>query len=82
MNSQGFQALVSQLGDLTAVQCEALITALKRKLPIDDAMQLIDSKFQADPCAATAIRKTFAVGVRRAASSATAAKRAARPSML
>lgn len=50
MNSKGFQALVSQLGDLPAVQCEALITALKRKLPVDDAVQLIDTKFQADPC--------------------------------
>jgi transposase-like protein len=50
MNSRGFQALVAQLGDLSAVQCEALITALKRKLPIGDAVQLIDSKFQADPC--------------------------------
>lgn len=50
MNSKGFEALVSQLGDLSAVQCDALITALKRKLPIDDAVQLIDSKFQADPC--------------------------------
>lgn len=50
MNSKGFQALVSQLGDLSAVQCDALITALKRKLPVDDAVQLIDSKFQADPC--------------------------------
>lgn len=50
MNSRGFQALVSQLGDLSAVQCEALITALKRKIPIDDAVQLIDTKFQADPC--------------------------------
>jgi transposase-like protein len=50
MNSRGFQALVSQLGDLSAVQCEALITALKRKLPIDDAVQLIDTKFHADPC--------------------------------
>ena len=50
MNSRGFQALVSQLGDLSAVQCEALITALKRKLPVDDAVQLIDTKFHADPC--------------------------------
>jgi transposase-like protein len=50
MNSRGFQALVSQLGDLSVVQCEALITALKRNLPIDDAVQLIDTKFQADPC--------------------------------
>jgi hypothetical protein len=63
VNSRGFQALVSQLGDLTAVLCEALITALKRKLPIDDAVQLIDTKFQADPCCGHAIQKTFAVGV-------------------
>ena len=50
MNSKAYQALVAHLGDLSAVQCEALITALKRKLPVDDAVQLIDTKFQADPC--------------------------------
>lgn len=50
MNSKGFQALVSQLGDLSEVQREALVTALKRKLPIDDAVQLIDTQFHADPC--------------------------------
>ena len=49
MNSKGFQALVSQLGDLSAVQCDALITALTRKLPIDDAVLLIDTKFHTDP---------------------------------
>ncbi len=50
MNSKGFRALVSQLGDLSDVQRGALITALRRKVPIDDAVQLIDTKFQADPC--------------------------------
>jgi hypothetical protein len=34
MNARGFQALVSQLGELSAVQREALISALKRRLPL------------------------------------------------
>ena len=49
MNSKGFQTLVSQLGDLSDVQRAALILSLKRKLPIDDAVQLIDTQFHADP---------------------------------
>ena len=35
MDAKGFQALVAQLGDLSTVQREALIAALKRKLPVD-----------------------------------------------
>ncbi len=50
MDGKGFQALVAQLGELSAVQREALITALKRRLPVDEAVQLIDSRFGADPC--------------------------------
>jgi len=36
MNARGFQALVSQLGDVSAVQREALISALKRRLPLSE----------------------------------------------
>ena len=50
MKAKGFQALVSQLGDLSAVQREALIAALKRRLPLSEAVDLIDSRFSADPC--------------------------------
>lgn len=50
MNTKGFQALVSQLGELSAVQREALISALKRRLPLSEAVDLIDSRFSADPC--------------------------------
>lgn len=50
MKAKGFQALVSQLGDLSAVQREALIAALKRRLPLSEAVELIDSRFGADPC--------------------------------
>lgn len=50
MDGKGFQALVAQLGELSAVQREALITALKRRLPVDEAVQLIDARFGADPC--------------------------------
>ena len=50
MNGKGFQALVAQLGDLSSVQREALISALKRRLSLDDAIELIDSQFKAAPC--------------------------------
>ena len=50
MNGSGFQALVAQLGELSEVQCKALLTALKRKLPIDEAVELIDTRFKAAPC--------------------------------
>ncbi len=49
MDGKGFQALVAQLGDLSTVQRDALIAALKRKLPIDEAVELIDTRFCADP---------------------------------
>jgi transposase-like protein len=50
MNGKGFQALVAQLGDLSNVQRDALITALKRRLSLDDAIELIDSQFKTAPC--------------------------------
>jgi transposase-like protein len=50
MKAKVFQSLVSQLGDLSAVQREALIAALKRRLPLSEAVELIDSRFGADPC--------------------------------
>lgn len=50
MDGKGFQVLVAQLSDLSGVQRAALITALKRRLPADEALQLIDSHFLADPC--------------------------------
>ncbi len=49
MDGKGFQALVAQLGDLSTVQREALIAALKRKLPVDAAVDLIDTRFCTDP---------------------------------
>jgi transposase-like protein len=49
MDGKGFQALVAQLGDLSTVQRDALIAALKRKLPVDQAVELIDTRFCADP---------------------------------
>ena len=50
MNGKGFQALVAQLGDLSDVQREALVTALKRRLPVSEAVELIDTRFATDPC--------------------------------
>ena len=50
MNASGFQALVTQLGDLSEVQRAALLAALKRKLPAAEAIELIDTRFKADPC--------------------------------
>ena len=50
MNGKGFQALVAQLGDLSVVQREALIAALKGRLSLDEAIELIDRRFKAEPC--------------------------------
>lgn len=50
MDGKGFQVLVGQLGELSAVQRDALITALKHRLPINEAVGLIDTRFSADPC--------------------------------
>jgi hypothetical protein len=50
MDAKGFQRLVAQLGELSAVQREALITLLKRRPPIDAAEQLVDARFGADTC--------------------------------
>ena len=52
MEGKVFQALVAQLGDLTGVQREALITALKRKLPVNEAVTLIETRFDTDPVCA------------------------------
>lgn len=49
MERTGFQAFVAQLGDLTAVQREALITALKCRLPSNEALKLIEMRFDANP---------------------------------
>jgi len=49
MEGKGFQALVGQLGDLTAVQREVLMAALKRKLPSNEALKLIEMRFDANP---------------------------------
>jgi hypothetical protein len=49
MEGKGFQALVGRLGDLTAVQREVLIAALKRKLPSNEALKLIEMRFDANP---------------------------------
>ena len=50
MNGKGFQNLITQLGDLLAVQREALMTALRGRLPVSEAVDLIDTRFGADPC--------------------------------
>ena len=50
MKAEGFQNLITQLVDLSAVQREALMTALGRRLPVSEAVDLIDTRFSADPC--------------------------------
>ena len=50
MNGKGFQALVAQLGELSVVQREALMAALKGRLSLDEAIDLIDRRFKAEPC--------------------------------
>lgn len=49
MNGSGFQALVAQLGELSEVRLKALLTTLKRKLPVDEAVELIYARFKAAP---------------------------------
>jgi hypothetical protein len=46
MNGWGFQALVAQLGEFSEGQHKALLTALRRKLPVDEAIALIDTRFK------------------------------------
>lgn len=50
MDDLRFQALVTQQGELSEVQRKALLTTLKRKLPFDEAVALIDARFKASPC--------------------------------
>ena len=50
MNGNGFQELISQLGDLSVVQCEALIAAFKQRLPMNKAVAMIVTRFSADQC--------------------------------
>ncbi len=50
MKASGFQALLAQLGELSEVQREALLSALKRKLPAAEAVAFIDTRFKIDPC--------------------------------
>ena len=50
MDSQRFQDLIAQLGDLSAVEREAWVAALKRRLPVSEAVELIDAHFSAAPC--------------------------------
>lgn len=66
MDGKGFQVLVAQLSDLSGVQRAALITALKRRLPVDEALQLIDPISSLIPAAAIAARRMPAAGVLRA----------------
>ena len=49
MNNRGFQALIAQLGGLSKVQRNTLIAALKRRLPVSAAVELIDTRFSAQP---------------------------------
>jgi Transposase and inactivated derivatives len=49
MDRKGFQALVAGLGDLTPSQRAGLITALERKLPLNEAVKLIEGQFHARP---------------------------------
>ena len=49
MEAKDFQALVEQLGELTAGQREALVEAIKRKSSVKDAVALIETRFAAAP---------------------------------
>ena len=49
MDSKAFQDLNALLVDLSDVQQEALLAALKRRLPVK-AVDLIDTRFSVDPC--------------------------------
>ena len=54
MEAKKFQALVEQLGELTAGQREALVEAIKRKSSVKDAVALIETRFAAHHVADTA----------------------------
>ena len=60
MDGMRFQTLVAQLGHLSTVQRDALIEALKRKLPVDEAVELIATRFCADPTCGHAVPRMSA----------------------
>ena len=68
MDGKGFQALVAQLGDLSAVQRQALVTALKRRVPVGAAVELIDTgrSHSLRSRAALGMRFAFQVASRKA----------------
>ena len=49
MKSKEFQGLVEQLGELSAVQREALVAALQSKGPAEEVIGLIETRFAAAP---------------------------------
>jgi transposase-like protein len=49
MEARDFQELVAGLGDLTEEQRAALIEAVKRKAPVNEAIRLIETRFAAAP---------------------------------
>jgi hypothetical protein len=49
VEARDFQALVEQLGELTAGQRDALVEAIKRKSSVKDAVALIETRFAAAP---------------------------------
>jgi len=49
VEAKDFQALVEQLGELTAGQRDALVEAIKRKSSVKDAVALIETRFAAAP---------------------------------
>lgn len=49
MKTKQFQSFVEQLGDLSAVQREALVSALQSKASADDVIAMIEARFTAAP---------------------------------
>ena len=59
MESQEFQALVEQLGELSEAQPSALLAALKAKGSTNEALAMIEMRFAADPCCGHCGSKRF-----------------------
>ena len=74
MKTKEFQSFVEQLGELSAVQRDALVSALQSKASANDVIAMIETGSQPRPLAVIAIRSRSDPGAGSADCSATSAR--------
>ena len=57
MKAKEFRGLVEQLGELSAVQREALVAAMSTKGSSNEIITLIETRFAAEPCCGPGLRR-------------------------